>query len=69
MTENEVTDANVADLYGAFLIFRDSDQGIAGFRDYMRRVFDPTEPGFDQAVSYIIAEFANVAAGETTAIH
>ena len=26
----------------------------------MRRVFDPKEPGFDQAVSNIIAEFAYI---------
>ena len=62
-------DAEVADLYGAYLIFRDSDKGVEGFRKYMRQAFDSSERGFDQAVSNIIAEFARVAAGDTKAIH
>jgi predicted ester cyclase len=69
MTGDELVDADLADLYGAYLIFRESDQGVEGFRKYMRQVFDPKEPDFDQAVSNIIAEFARVAAGETKAIH
>ena len=69
MTEDELVDADLADLYGAYLIFRQSDQGVEGFRKYMRHAFNPEETGFDQAVSNIIAEFARVAAGETTAIH
>ena len=69
MTEDELVDAELADLYGAYLIFRDSDQGVEGFRKYMRHAFDPKERGFDQAVSNIIAEFARVAAGDTKAIH
>jgi hypothetical protein len=48
----------IADLFAAYLIFRDSDQGVEGFRKYIR-----------QAISEIIAVFAQRAAGETTAIH
>ena len=69
MTEDELVDAELADLYGAYLIFRESDQGVEGFRKYMQHLFDPKEPALDQAVSNIIAQFARVAAGETTAIH
>ena len=69
MTEDELVDAELADLYGAYLIFRESDQGVEGFRKYMRHAFDPKEQDFDQAVSSIIAEFARVAAGDTKAIH
>jgi hypothetical protein len=69
MTEDELVDAELVDLYGAYLIFRESDLGVEGFRKYMRHLFDPKEPDLDQAVSNIIAEFARVAAGETTAIH
>ena len=69
MTEDELVDAELADLYGAYLNFRESYQGVEGVRKYMRHVFDPKEQDLDQAVSNIIAEFARVAAGETTAIH
>jgi hypothetical protein len=69
MTEDELVDAGLADLYGAYLIFRESDQGVEGFRKYMRHAFDPTEPDFHQAVSNIIAEFARVSADQTQAIH
>ena len=63
MTKKTACGNEIADLYGAYLIFRESDQGVEGFRKYMRQVFDP--PDFDQTISKIIAEFARRAAGET----
>ena len=45
MTEDELVDAELADLYGAYLIFRDSDQGVEGFRKYMRHAVRPQGAG------------------------
>ena len=67
MTNRKQRAANeIADLFAAFLIFRDSDLGVEGFRKYLRQVFDP---GFDQTISEIIAVFARRAANESKAIH
>jgi hypothetical protein len=67
MTNRKQRAANeIADLFAAFLIFRDSDLGVEGFRKYLRQVFGP---GFDQTISEFIAVFSQRAAGDTKAIH
>ena len=66
ITKKQRAANEIADLFAAFLIFRDSDLGVEGFREYLRQTFGP---GFDQTISEFIAVFARRAADESKAIH
>jgi hypothetical protein len=57
------------DLYGAFLIYRDSHLGVQGFRDYLRSLVDPNEQGVEEDISRLIGAFANYAAFESNTAH